>query len=132
MDTLLEPISVKPTVEVQVLSEYLPDNSQPDANLYAFAYHVNIVNKGEKPAKLVGRHWVIMDGDQQVEEVKGVGVVGEQPLIQPGQTFKYSSGAILRTPVGSMYGSYRMLSTDGTTFEAPIQPFTLAHPRALH
>lgn len=119
-------------VEVRVLSEYLPHSSHPEEDFYAFAYHVQIFNKGEIPAQLLRRHWVITDGEQRVEEVKGDGVVGEQPFIRPGEAFKYSSGAILRTPVGSMYGSYQLKAIDGTTFDAPIHPFTLAHPGALH
>ncbi len=119
-------------VEVQVLSEYLPQSSQPEESRYAFAYHVHISNRGEIPAQLLRRHWVITDGNQRTEEIQGDGVVGEQPLIQPGQTYQYSSGAILRTPVGSMYGTYKMIASDGTAFNASIRPFTLALPHALH
>jgi len=119
-------------VEVHVLSEYLPHNSRPEENLYAFAYHVHIHNKGDISAQLLRRHWIITDGNQHTEEVKGDGVIGEQPFIRPGEAFNYSSGTVLRTPVGSMRGSYQLIAADGTPFNAPIYPFTLAHPRALH
>jgi ApaG protein len=119
-------------IEVSVKTEYLSDHSDPTAERYVFAYHISIHNAGELAAKLVSRHWLITDGHEQTEEVKGTGVVGEQPEIEPGETYVYTSGAALRTPIGIMQGSYQMLAADGTRFEAPIPPFSLAVPEQLH
>lgn len=119
-------------VDVQVRSEYLAEQSDERGQRFVFAYHITISNQGSVAAKLLTRHWVITNGDQQAQEVRGDGVVGEQPHLGPGESFKYSSGAVLTTPVGSMHGSYQMLADDGTRFEAPIAPFTLALPRVLH
>lgn len=119
-------------VEVQVRSEYLAAQSDENSQRFVFAYHITISNRGSVAARLLTRHWVITNGDQQAQEVRGDGVVGEQPHLAPGESFKYSSGAVLTTPVGSMHGSYQMLADDGTRFEAPIAPFTLALPRVLH
>lgn len=120
------------SIKVNVVSEYLPEESQPEAKRYVFAYHVAIANMGEEPAKLLSRHWIITDGDERVQEVKGDGVIGEQPLIQPGDTYEYSSGTILETPVGSMHGSYQMETNDGSRFDADIPTFTLANPNKLN
>jgi ApaG protein len=120
------------SIEVSVTAEYLPEQSNPDARRYAFAYHVTISNTGNKAAKLLSRHWIITDGSGQVEEVRGEGVVGEQPVLAPGQQHHYSSGAVLETPVGSMRGSYQFISSDGTSFSAAIPVFTLALPRSLN
>ena len=119
-------------IVVKVLSEYLSDQSEPEDEHFVFAYHVMIENRGSLPAQLISRHWIITDGDQKVEEVMGEGVVGEKPLIPPGETFQYTSGAVIRTPVGAMHGSYRLVAADGTTFDASIPPFTLALPKFLH
>ena len=119
-------------VVATVVSEYLANQSQPDNNQYVFAYHVTIENKGNIPSQLISRHWIITDGNKNVEEVVGEGVVGEKPLIHPGQRYQYSSGAILRTPVGTMHGSFQFVAADGKAFEADIAPFTLAYPRALN
>lgn len=119
-------------VDVQVRSEYLAAQSDESGQRFVFAYHITISNRGSVAAKLLTRHWVITNGNQQAQEVRGDGVVGEQPHLAPGESFKYSSGAVLTTPVGSMHGSYQMLADDGTRFEAPIAPFTLALPRVLH
>lgn len=119
-------------VDVSVTSEFLPEQSDIDAQRWVFAYHVSIANHGNQPARLLTRHWVITDGEEQVQEVHGQGVIGQQPHIDPGQTFRYSSGAILDTAVGSMYGSYQMLAADGTCFDADIPAFTLAVPHTLH
>jgi ApaG protein len=119
-------------VDVSVVSEFLPDQSDGDAKRWVFAYHVTIANHGQQTARLLTRHWVITDGEERVQEVHGEGVIGQQPSIAPGQSFSYSSGAILETVVGSMYGSYQMLSEDGTCFDADIPAFTLAAPHALH
>ncbi len=119
-------------VEVDVNSVYLDEQSRPEADHYVFAYTVTIVNAGHVPAKLLTRHWVITDGHGKVQEVRGEGVVGEQPHLHPGQAFRYTSGAVLETPVGSMHGSYQMLADDGTEFDAPIAPFSLSMPRVRH
>ena len=119
-------------IAVNVDTRYLEDQSDPGESRYVFAYTITIRNRGKVPAKLLGRHWVITDANGKVQEVRGEGVVGEQPHLQPGQGFRYSSGAILETPVGSMQGRYRMLADDGEQFDAPIAPFRLAMPGVLH
>jgi ApaG protein len=120
------------TIDVQVQTRFVPDQSKPHDNRYVFAYTVTLRNAGEMPARLLTRHWIITDAHGKVEEVRGEGVVGEQPWIRPGDDYQYSSGAVLETPVGTMHGSYQMLADDGTRFEAPIPPFTLSIPRTLH
>ncbi|VUX55752.1 protein associated with Co2+ and Mg2+ efflux [uncultured Woeseiaceae bacterium] len=119
-------------IKIDVATNYIVDQSEPDVGRYVFAYTITIENLGDLPARLLSRHWVITDANGKVQEVKGDGVVGEQPHLNPGETFRYSSGAVLETPVGAMQGSYRMKSDNGTHFEAPIQPFTLAVPGVLH
>ncbi|TBU76378.1 Co2+/Mg2+ efflux protein ApaG [Pseudomonas daroniae] len=119
-------------IDVSVFTRYLPEQSQPQQNRFAFAYDVTIVNKGELPAQLLSRHWLITDGNGQVQEVRGAGVIGEQPLIEPGASHSYSSGTLLTTQVGTMQGSYQMVADDGQHFDAPIAPFLLAVPGALH
>ena len=119
-------ISVTPTVQ------YLPEQSDEKAGRYVFAYTINIRNEGAQAARLVARHWVISDANGKVQEVRGDGVVGEQPWLRPGDNFEYTSGAVLETSVGTMKGSYRMLADDGTWFEAPIAEFTLSIPRTIH
>lgn len=119
-------------VRVRVRAIYLPDRSSPDDEYWFFAYRVEISNYGEVPVKLLSRHWIITDGGGKVEEVKGPGVVGEQPLLAPGQRFSYTSACPLRTPVGSMHGTYQMLTAEGERFDARIAPFTLAEPNALN
>ncbi|MEJ2106044.1 MAG: Co2+/Mg2+ efflux protein ApaG [Acidiferrobacteraceae bacterium] len=119
-------------VKVSVRSAYLDEQSDPQDNRYVFAYTVTIENDGEVPAKLLSRHWVITDSDNQIQEVRGEGVVGEQPRLSPGERFEYTSGTVIGTPVGTMSGSYRMVADDGTTFEAEIPRFTLSIPRTLH
>lgn len=119
-------------IEVQVEPNYLPDQSVPSEDRYVFTYTVTIRNAGSVPARLISRHWIIADANGQEREVRGEGVVGEQPYLAPGDDFRYTSGAVLETPVGSMRGSYRMLADDGIAFDAPIAPFTLAMPRTLH
>lgn len=117
---------------VSVKSEYLAEQSSPQDNRFVFAYHISIQNQGAKKAQLLTRHWIITDGEARTEEVRGDGVVGEQPNIEAGSTYKYSSGAILKTPVGSMHGSYGMIDEQGQHFEAIIPAFSLAVPRMLH
>jgi ApaG protein len=119
-------------VDVAVESAYVESQSQPDADQYVFAYTVTIHNTGQIPAKLLTRHWIITDGHGQVQEVRGDGVVGEQPHLRPDETFRYTSGAVLQTPVGSMHGSYQMLADDGTCFDAPIAAFSLSMPHVRH
>ena len=119
-------------IRVAVDTEFLPAQSDAAAGRYAFAYHITITNAGTVGAQLLTRHWVITDGNQYVQEVRGEGVVGEQPALAPGQVHRYSSGAVLQTPVGVMQGSYGMLAADGTRFEAPIAPFRLAVPAAVN
>jgi len=119
-------------IDVSVVTRFLPEQSQPEQNRFAFAYTVTIHNGGQLPAKLLSRHWVITDGDGRVQEVRGAGVVGQQPLIEPGQSHTYSSGTVMTTRVGTMQGSYQMLADDGKRFDAIIAPFRLAVPGALH
>jgi len=119
-------------IEVIVLPEYIPEQSGLDEDRYVFAYHITIHNQGRVAAQLVSRHWLISDANDQVDEVRGEGVVGEQPLIAPGGEHHYSSFCILETPVGIMQGSYQMVAEDGTAFEAEIPAFTLAVPGSLN
>ena len=114
------------------MTRYLPEQSQPEQNRFAFAYTVTVSNNGELPAKLLSRHWVITDGDGRVQEVRGAGVVGQQPLIEAGASYTYSSGTVMTTRVGIMQGSYQMLAEDGKRFDALIAPFRLAVPGSLH
>jgi len=117
---------------VSVETCYIPEQSDPDNDRFAFAYTITIRNEGSVPAKLLSRHWIITDADGNVQEVRGEGVVGEQPHLQPGEEFEYTSGTLLDTPVGSMQGSYQMLADDGEEFDCPIAPFTLSMPHKLH
>ncbi|MGC5699657.1 Co2+/Mg2+ efflux protein ApaG [Pseudomonas sp. NFXW11] len=119
-------------VDVSVVTRFLADQSQPEHNRFAFAYTITVQNNGSLPAKLLSRHWVITDGDGHVEEVRGAGVVGQQPLIAAGKSHTYSSGTVMTTQVGNMQGSYRMQAEDGKEFDAIIAPFRLAVPGALH
>ncbi|MCF7821688.1 MAG: Co2+/Mg2+ efflux protein ApaG [Mariprofundaceae bacterium] len=119
-------------IDVNVSPEYLPEKSAPNVAQYLFAYHITITNVGSVAAQLVSRHWLITDANEQVEEVKGEGVVGKQPWLSPGDSFEYSSFCILDTSVGTMQGSYQMAAEDGTTFEVKIPEFMLAVPGALH
>jgi len=119
-------------IRIKVATNYVDDQSEPDIDRYVFAYTITIENLSDVPAQLLRRHWVITDANGKVQEVSGDGVVGEQPKLGPGETFRYSSGAILETPVGAMQGSYSMHSDDGADFDAPIPPFTLAVPGVLH
>ncbi len=119
-------------IKIDVATNYIVEQSEPDDGRYVFAYTITIENLGDLPARLLSRHWVITDANGKVQEVKGDGVVGQQPHLNPGETFRYSSGAVLATPVGAMQGSYRMKADNGTHFEAPIPPFTLAVPGVLH
>jgi ApaG protein len=111
---------------------YVADQSDPSRDQYVFAYTITIANNGTVPAQLVSRHWIITDSDQHVQEVKGLGVVGQQPMLKPGERFEYTSGASIPTPVGTMRGTYQMVAEDGQAFDAEIAPFTLSVPRILH
>lgn len=124
--------SEKYRIAVEAVAEFIPEQSDPQENRYVFAYHITVSNTGEVAAQLISRHWVITDGSGKVQEVRGQGVIGEQPVIAPGERFQYSSGCGLETPVGTMHGSYQMIAEDGHRFEAPIPPFVLAMPRVLH
>jgi ApaG protein len=119
-------------LHIDVATRFLDDQSAPDENRYAFAYTIRIRNSGDAPARLMTRHWIITDANGKVQEVRGDGVVGEQPWLRPGDHFEYTSGAVLETNVGTMRGSYQLVADDGTAFDAPIATFTLAVPRTLH
>jgi ApaG protein len=118
-------------IGIEVATVYLADQSEPRERRFVFAYTITIRNEGPVPAQLMTRHWIITDADGRVQEVRGDGVVGEQPRLAPGQGFRYSSGAVIETPVGSMHGSYQMQTDDGERFDAPIRPFRLAQPGVL-
>ena len=120
------------SISVDVDAHYLENQSNPRETRFVFAYTITIRNDGEVPARLLKRHWLITDANGKVQEVRGEGVVGEQPYLKPGQGFRYTSGAILETPVGAMRGSYEMLGDDGVSFDAPIAAFTLAMPGTIH
>ena len=111
---------------------FIPDQSDADSGRYVFAYTMTIKNTGTATARLVSRHWIITDANNKVQEVKGLGVVGEQPTLKPGESFEYTSGTAIATPVGTMCGSYRMTGEDGVQFDAVIPEFTLSMPRVLH
>ena len=119
-------------IAVSAAMQYLADQSDEANGRYVFAYTITIRNTGSVPAQLISRHWVITDAQGLVQEVRGLGVVGSQPLLQPGERFEYTSGASIATPVGTMRGSYQMVAADGTRFEAAIPEFTLSVPRILH
>ncbi|MEA3638435.1 MAG: Co2+/Mg2+ efflux protein ApaG [Lamprobacter sp.] len=119
-------------IDVQALTRYLPEQSDPVSSRYTFAYTITIRNKGEVPAKLLNRHWIVTDANGKTQEVRGAGVVGEQPHLQPGESFEYSSGTQIATPLGSMHGSYDMIADDGTRFDAVIRPFSLGDRSGLH
>lgn len=119
-------------ITVTPKSAYLADQSDPAKNKYVFAYTITLTNTGTAAAQLISRHWYITDGDHKVQEVKGLGVVGQQPVLKPGESFEYTSGASIPTPVGTMKGAYQMVGEDGQSFEASIPLFTLSVPRTLH
>ena len=120
------------TLEIQIATQFLDEESIPEQDRYVFAYTIHIRNDGKVPARLLRRHWLITDGNGKVQEVEGEGVVGEQPWLRPGEGFEYTSGAVLETDIGTMRGSYDVLADDGTRFAAPIPAFTLSVPRTLH
>ncbi|SDZ04496.1 ApaG protein [Lysobacter sp. yr284] len=118
--------------DIDVATRYLDDQSAPEQDRYVFAYTIHIRNAGTVPARLVSRHWVITDANGKVQEVRGDGVVGEQPWLRPGDDYEYTSGAVLETSLGTMEGTYAMVADDGTCFDAPVPTFTLTIPRTLH
>jgi ApaG protein len=119
-------------IRVEVVTNYLADQSEPSDQRFVFSYTITIRNEGATAAKLMKRHWIITDANGKLQEVRGDGVVGEQPWLAPGENFEYTSGAVLETAVGTMRGSYQMLADDGTHFDAAIPQFTLSVPRTLH
>jgi len=119
-------------IEVAAATQYLAEQSDEAASRYVFAYTITLRNAGSVAAQLISRHWIITDAQGLVQEVRGLGVVGAQPLLEPGQSFEYTSGAAIATAVGTMKGAYQMVAADGTRFEAPIPEFTLSVPRVLH
>ena len=125
-----EPPALKIRVEVE--TSYIEEQSDPRDKRFVFSYTITIRNEGQVPARLLTRHWIITDANGNVKETRGDGVVGEQPYLKPGQGFRYSSGAVIETPVGTMQGSYQMIADDGQHFDAPIAPFRLAMPGVLH
>lgn len=119
-------------IDIQVKTQYLTEQSAPEDEQYVFAYTITITNEGTAPAKLLSRHWIITDATGGVEEVRGDGVVGHQPRLSPGESFEYTSGSILKTPVGTMQGSYEFVDDEGKRFEAPISVFSLSVPNMVH
>ena len=122
----------KHEISVSARVAFVPDQSDVDNSRYVFAYTITITNTGSVTAKLVSRHWIITDSNNEVQEVKGQGVIGEQPVLRPKQSFEYTSGTAIATPVGTMRGSYQMIAEDGVQFDAPIPEFALSMPRVLH
>ena len=120
------------SIQVEVETQYVEEQSLPDQDHYVFAYTITIYNSGSVPAQLLKRHWIITDANNRIQEVKGEGVVGEQPHLKPGEQYRYTSGTMLETPVGTMRGSYQMRADDGVEFDAEISTFTLSMPRTLH
>lgn len=119
-------------IQIEVKTTYVSTQSAPESNRYVFAYTITITNLGNVAARLMTRHWVITDANNKVQEVRGAGVVGQQPYLVPGMSFEYTSGTVLETPVGSMRGSYQMVAEDGTEFDAEVPAFVLSMPRTLH
>ncbi len=128
----MDPFEYGRNIQIDVETAYLPEQSDPEAHRFVFSYHITVTNHNPAPVQLISRRWLITDGNEQVQEVEGEGVVGEQPLIEPDQSFSYTSGTVLTTEVGSMQGHYEMRTEDDERFIAPIPPFTLAQPNALH
>ena len=120
------------SIQVTAVARFIPEQSDVEANRYVFAYHITIRNTGSVTAQLISRHWIITDAEENVQEVRGEGVIGQQPVLRPGESFEYTSGCSIATPVGTMKGSYFMQADDGRQFDAPIAEFTLAMPRTLH
>lgn len=117
---------------VKAVATFLPEQSDEKINRYVFSYTITITNTGDISGQLISRHWIIRDSTENIQEVKGLGVIGQQPTLKPGESFEYSSGSSIATPVGTMRGSYQIVAEDGTKFDAPIPEFTLSIPRVLH
>jgi len=137
LENCLEHVSVfamneKNQIDINVKTAFLPEQSETDNERFVFSYTITIHNSGEQPAKLLNRHWIITDANGKTQEVRGEGVVGQQPYLKPGESYQYTSGTVLETPVGSMQGEYEMTTNDGKRFLAPIAPFSLSQPRSLH
>ncbi|EAR60878.1 Co2+/Mg2+ efflux protein ApaG [Neptuniibacter caesariensis] len=128
----MENLQLGNNVDINVETSYQAKQSDPESKRFVFSYRITITNHNETPVQLLNRHWLITDGNQHIQEVNGEGVVGEQPVIKPQDSYTYTSGAVLATSVGSMQGHYEMSTEDGETFKAPIQAFTLAQPNAIH
>ena len=124
--------AVTRAIRVRVQSSYVPERSEPDQGSWFFIYTVEITNQGEDTAQLMSRHWIITDADGQVREVRGPGVVGEQPTLAPGESFTYTSACPLETPFGTMHGTYQMVTPGGERFDAAIAPFSLGEPHAIN
>lgn len=124
--------SKKYEITVTAQATYLTDQSSEDDSRFVFAYRILIVNTGTVPTQLISRHWIITDSENRVQEVRGLGVIGEQPMLQPTESYEYTSGAVIETPVGTMSGSYHMVAEDGTHFDVVIPEFVLSIPRILH
>ena len=119
-------------IEVKVATQYLEAQSEPEEERFVFAYTIRIINRGSETSQLRNRHWIITDARGEVEEVRGAGVVGQEPVLEPGASFEYTSGAILKTPVGAMQGAYEFEGSDGLRFDVPIPPFSLSIPKLVH
>ncbi len=119
-------------IEVKVATQYLEAQSEPEAERFVFAYTIRIINRGDETSQLRNRHWIITDARGEVEEVRGAGVVGQEPVLEPGASFEYTSGAILKTPVGAMQGAYEFEGSDGRRYDVPIPPFSLSIPKLVH
>lgn len=128
----MKKISSQQPIDINVNTQYLEEHSHPEKDQFTFGYTITITNKGNQPVKLLNRHWIITDANNEVQEVQGEGVVGEQPLIAAGKSYQYSSGAVLKTEIGSMEGSYQMQNLDGSLFDADIPVFSLHKPGILH
>lgn len=124
--------SKKYEITIKAEAMYLADQSSEEDERFVFAYRIALTNTGSVPAQLISRHWTITDSQHRVQEVRGLGVVGEQPMLRPGESYEYTSGSSIATPVGTMRGSYHMVAEDGTHFDAPIPEFVLSVPRVLH
>ena len=128
----MRPVNNPYDIEVSVETTYVTEHSEPEEDRFVFAYTITLFNRGSVSAQLLSRHWIITNSDSLVEEVRGEGVVGEQPVLKPGEGFRYTSGAVIETPVGTMQGSYQMLAEDGQEFDTTIPKFVLSAPRTLH
>lgn len=126
------PNANKYRITIHPVPQFIPEQSDPDNDRYIFTYTITITNVGEVTAQLISRHWIITDANNEVQEVRGLGVIGKQPLLKPGESFEYTSGTAMPTPLGTMKGTYQMVAEDGTHFEAEIPEFVLATPRVLH